>query len=180
MTPVREKKMKRFFNIYDANSSGTIQKGDFEKPVQAGAAFLGLAPDSNEYSEMYEWSMGFWEFLCQNLNKNDNDLITTSEFLNAMDALATDKTSLNKIIMGHANFTLKLWDRDNDGMMSQEEFIAAHTAYNVNPDSAHEAFGHLDRNGDSQLSYEEIIQAIDEYFTSDDPEAIGNWFILDN
>lgn len=180
MTPLRERKMKRFFNIYDANVSGSIQKQDFEMPVQVGAAFLGYTPGSTEYNEMYQWSMGFWDFLRQNLQKADGDSISEAEFLSAMEALANDKTALNQIIMGHANFTIKLWDRDGDGMMSKDEFIAAHTAYNVNPNSAHEAFGHLDRNGDSQLSYEEIIQAIDEYFTSDDPNALGNWFILDN
>lgn len=179
MTPLREQKMKRFFKIYDADLNGHIGKVDFELPVQAAVAFLGHAPGSAEYNEMYRWSMGFWNYLRQHLNKNDDDSISTEEFLQAMDDLANDRAALDKIIMGYANFTLKMWDRDGDGMMNEEEFISVHTAYNVQAESAREAFGHLDRNGDQQLSHDEITQAIDEYFTSDDPNAIGNWFILD-
>ena len=62
--------------------------------------------------------------------------------------------------------------------MNEKEFIAIHTAYNTKEEDAREAFGHLDRNGDQFLSHSEITQAIEEYFVSDDPEAIGNWFLV--
>ena len=178
MTELWQQKMQRFFNIYDANQSGTIQKSDFEEPVQAAAAFLGHAPGSAVYEEMMTWSMGWWHYLCEQTNKGDEDSITFAEFLLAMEALVNNRAKLNKIVMDHATFTLTLWDRDGDGMMSEEEFIAAHTAYNTKEAAAREAFSHLDRNGDQQLSFAEIIHAIEEYFTSDDPDAIGNWFII--
>ena len=179
MTEVREQKMRRFFNIYDAQQTGSIGKVNFEQPVQIGASMLGYAPGSAEYEEMHKWSMGFWHYLKNHLQKSDDSQVQLDEFIKAMDALASDKKTLNEIIMGHASFTIKLWDRDGDGMMDEEEFVAAHTAYNTKESAAREAFSHLDRNGDKLLSYSEIIQAVEEYFVSDDPNAIGNWFIMD-
>ncbi|MFC9295666.1 hypothetical protein ACFTWH_15175 [Streptomyces sp. NPDC057011] len=38
-----------------------------------------------------------------------------------------------------------------------------------------EAFSELDRNGDEVLSREEISTAVLEYFTSEEPDAPGNW-----
>ena len=180
MSPLREQKMRRFFNIYDANQSGTIKKSDFEQPVEFGAQMLGYQAGSPEFQEMHKWSLSFWHYLRDNLGKTDADLIAIDEFLKAMDDLVSDKDSLNDIIMGHANFTLKLWDQDKDGMMNESEFIAVHTAYNTKEEDARKAFVKLDRNGDSFLSHSEITMAIEEYFVSDDPEAIGNWFLVDN
>src|SRR4051794_12968434 len=40
---------------------------------------------------------------------------------------------------------------------------------------ADEAFRHLDQDGDGYLSADEFITAIVEYWSSDDPDAPGNW-----
>ncbi|MEM7128227.1 MAG: hypothetical protein AAF702_17985 [Chloroflexota bacterium] len=176
---MRKQKMSRLFNIYDADRDGLVNKSDFEQPVHVGATFLGYEPGSAQYEEMFDWSMGLWNNIRNQSGKNENDSISLDEFLVAMDALVNDRATLNQIVMGHASFTIKIWDRDEDGMMSEEEFIAAHTAYNTKEEAAREAFGYLDRDGDRQLSYSEIIQAVEEYFVSDDPDAIGNWFIMD-
>ncbi len=179
MSVLRKQKMIRFFNIYDGDKDGVVAKPEFELPVQAGASFLGYALGSPEYNEMYQRSMGLWSYIRDHGNKTDSDSVTLDEFLAAMEALVNDRSSLNDIVMAHASFTIEIWDRDGDGMMSEVEFIAAHTAYNTTEEAAREAFGYLDRNGDQQLSYGEIIQAVEEYFISDDPQALGNWFILE-
>ena len=176
MSELRKQKMTRFFNIYDADSDGCVTKADFEMPVQAGAAFLGYAPGSPKYDEMYQRSMGWWSYI---RDQSGSDPITLAEFLTVMDALVNDRVTLNEIVMAHVSFTFELWDRDSDGLMSEEEFVAAHTAYNTKEEAAREAFGKLDRDGDRQLSYAEIMLAVEEYFVSDDPQALGNWFILE-
>ncbi|MFI9000530.1 hypothetical protein [Streptomyces sp. NPDC053541] len=40
----------------------------------------------------------------------------------------------------------------------------------------HEAFRHLDRDGDGTLTRAEVRTAVIEYFTSPDPNAPGNWY----
>lgn len=179
MSELRKQKMIRFFNIYDGNRDGEVSKADFELPVKAGAAFLGYAEGTTQFEEMYRRSMGWWSYIRDQNGKADDDVIVLDEFLTAMDALANNRATLNNIVMDHAKFTIELWDRDEDGLMSEEEYVAAHTAYNTAEEAAREAFNHLDRNSDGHLSYEEIIQAVEEYFVSDDPNALGNWFILE-
>lgn len=179
MSDVRKQKMIRFFNIYDGDKDGVVSKTDFELPVKAGAAFLGYVEGSPQFNEMYQRSMGWWSYIRDQSGKSDGDVVAVDEFLSAMDALVNNRATLNNIVMEHAKFTIELWDSDRDGLMSEEEYVAAHTAYNTAEEAAREAFNHLDRNSDGQLSYGEIIQAVEEYFVSDDPNAIGNWFILE-
>ena len=42
---------------------------------------------------------------------------------------------------------------------------------------AHEAFVHLDTDGDGLLSAEEFIRATIEFWSSTDPDAPGNWWM---
>jgi Ca2+-binding EF-hand superfamily protein len=43
------------------------------------------------------------------------------------------------------------------------------------PDSLNEAFTALDTDGDGHLSRTEIRTAVDEYYTSEEPDTPGNW-----
>ena len=48
-------------------------------------------------------------------------------------------------------------------------------ALSVAQATAETAFEHLDLDGDGFLSREEFVQLIDEFYTSDDPDAAGTW-----
>jgi hypothetical protein len=41
--------------------------------------------------------------------------------------------------------------------------------------TAQTAFPHLDLDGDGLLSRDEFVQLTEEYYTSDDPDAVGGW-----
>jgi Ca2+-binding EF-hand superfamily protein len=45
----------------------------------------------------------------------------------------------------------------------------------VDEATAQTAFAHLDLDGDGLLSRDEFVQLTEEYFTSDDPDAVGGW-----
>lgn len=67
-------------------------------------------------------------------------------------------------------------DADGDGRVDEEEYVKWYTALmSIPPEEAAEAFSHLDRDGSGYLSHEEMREAVQEYYFSEDPDAPGNW-----
>lgn len=175
-----KQKMTRFFNLFDEDGNGLVEKADFARPVDAGAKFLGYAPESPEYQEMLGWNMGLLSYMQQRHNKGEDEGVTLAEFLETMEAVVADKENFETFVMGHAHFTIQAWDRDGDGMLDQKEFVAFKTTYLATEEAAVEAFCHLDLDSDGQLTQDEYVSAVREFYSSDDPNAIGNWLILDS
>ena len=73
---------------------------------------------------------------------------------------------------------MDICDTDGDGMISLDEYTAmfANTV-NASPEDLEAAFHKLDQDGDGALSSEEIRTAAEEYYTSEDPQAPGNWLL---
>ena len=174
-----KEKMTRFFNLFDEDEDGFVGRDDFARPVKAGAKFLGYSPESPEYQEMLGWNMGLLTYMQQRYNKSEDAAVTLPEFLETMEAVVSDTENFETFVMGHAHFTIQAWDQDGDGMLDQEEFIIFKTTYHATRDVAIEAFRRLDRDGDGQLTREEYVTAVREFYSSDDPNALGNWLILD-
>ncbi|MBY8854447.1 hypothetical protein K7G98_41880, partial [Saccharothrix sp. MB29] len=66
-------------------------------------------------------------------------------------------------------------DGDGDGCLELEEYVRLGEALGVPPQDMKTAFRRLDRDADGSLPPGEIHEAVVEYFTSEDPEADGNW-----
>lgn len=174
-----KEKMTRFFRLFDEDEDGLVGRVDFARPVENAAKHLGYASDSPQFQEMLGWNMGLWTYMQQRVNIDENEAVTLPEFLDTMEAVATDQENFEMFVMGHAHFTIQAWDRDGDGMLDLEEFIAFKNTYHSSEEAAIEAFRHLDRDGDGQLTRDEYVEAVREFYSSDDPNAIGNWLILD-
>ena len=175
-----KQKMMRFFRLLDADDNDLLERIDFERPVQKGAKILGYTPGSSKYEEMLAWNLGLWNYMRERTGKGDDEFITADEFLTTMAAVVVDEANFEMFVMGHAHFTIQSWDRDGDGMLDKEEFIAFKTTYHSTEEAAIEAFHHLDRDGDGQLTHDEYVSAVREFYSSDDPNAVGNWLILDS
>jgi Ca2+-binding EF-hand superfamily protein len=73
-----------------------------------------------------------------------------------------------------AKATLELCNTDGDGQISREELRRVQRSLRMNPTDQDLAFTALDRDGDGLISLEELVQGIDEFYTSADPAAPGN------
>ncbi|BAY49440.1 calcium-binding EF-hand-containing protein [Scytonema sp. HK-05] len=78
-----------------------------------------------------------------------------------------------------AQALFSICDRDNDGSLEQSEFAKFHEAFGCTPANSQLAFKHLDADGDGTLTVEELLNAWHEYYTSNDPQARGNWLYGD-
>jgi len=70
-------------------------------------------------------------------------------------------------------------DRDDNGFLEQSEFAKFHQAFGCKSANSQLAFQKLDSNGDGQLTVDELVIAWQEYYTSNDPNARGNWLYGD-
>ncbi|WP_327381618.1 hypothetical protein [Streptomyces sp. NBC_01207] len=65
---------------------------------------------------------------------------------------------------------------DDDGLIGLDEYLLLSQAIGGVPaQQMKEAFHRLDRDGNGTLDPAEIDAAVVEFFTSDDPNAPGNW-----
>ena len=69
----------------------------------------------------------------------------------------------------------KLFDINDDGYISQTEYIDLFIGMRIEVRFAPKAFRNLDTNQDGRLSKEEMIRSVDQFMRSDNPNAAGNW-----
>lgn len=81
------------------------------------------------------------------------------------------------VVSGTAEMVLAAVHSDNDGALSKNEWGAFFRAYGIDTAQLDLVYRRLDSDGDNEIDREEVLQLVGDFFTSDDPEARGNWLI---
>ena len=177
LTALQSRKLTRAFSLFDVDRNGFMEQADCELVVQATAQAMGYPLDSPEYQTYYTEYMAGWADLLRLGNGDNDQRLTQAEFLVAYDKMMAQPTQFAAVILGVVKTIVTLWDSNKDGKVSQPEYHAYLTAFHATETEATEAFLRLDRNGDGYLTTDELIQNAEEFFYSDDPQALGNWLI---
>ena len=177
LTDFRKRKLITLFDMYDVDKDGLLEQADYEQIVQKLATSLGYQPGSPEYTRLYADHVGVWNATYQLCGAPSSQRVTQEEYVAAFDQLLSDKDNYQAIVGNWADSLVELSDRDGDGRLSQQEYVANLRNFNANEAAANEAFRKLDRNRDGYLTHDEILLGVEEFFYSDDPEAPGNWLV---
>ena len=81
------------------------------------------------------------------------------------------------LVRGSTESTMNWEDKDRDGRIARAEYLGVAQSYAMTQEEAEEAFQHLDRDGDGYIDKDEMMLDTLEFFTSDDPDAPGNWLV---
>lgn len=175
---VLDRKLDRVFGMLDFNRDGILGPEDLDTVAhQLGAAF-GLRDDDPKVIRLRQAFGRLWPDVSRTAADGDG-LITNDEYRASMRASAVEDRDgfLDRFATMTAAW-LDIADTDADGLVSRDEYTAMFVAtVDAAPEALETAFAQLDRNGDGFLNTEEIRIAVEEFYTSEDPESRGNWLL---
>ncbi|HEV3359911.1 MAG TPA: EF-hand domain-containing protein [Pseudonocardiaceae bacterium] len=167
------------FDHLDADGDGALTEHDHVLMGQRVAASLGHSTGSVEESRIIDAYVRIWRDLHLPHIPDGGTSIAKDQFLRSTLTLADDPEAAKATVGALAEAFLAIADTNQDGQVSPAEFLAFQTGHfpGLTEADANEAFGHLDTDGDGQLSAAEFVSAVIEYWSSDDVDAPGNWWV---
>jgi Ca2+-binding EF-hand superfamily protein len=172
VSDIAAEKHGQTFDTFDSDEDGYLDSADFEALAARLAKGAGLADDS-VLREVY---LRFWQSLTSELGINVGASMSREAFIEALDSLAkSTPTGFDEAIAQIPRTVLAIYDRDGDGRVSGEEFLAMQAASGVPKEKAEVALLALDRDADGMLGVDELVAATREFILSDDLYAPGNW-----
>jgi Ca2+-binding EF-hand superfamily protein len=176
LTALQTRKLTRAFHLFDLDQSGVMDRQDCELVVQATTQVMGYAPGSPEYITYHAEYMAGWDALLVLADSDGDQRLTATEFCTAFGKLMAQPEQFNAVVLGFVKTAITLWDSNQDGKVSEQEYKNYLLTIQVTEAEAADAFRRLDLDRDGYLSREEIFQNMKEYYFTDDPNAPGNWF----
>jgi len=162
-------------SLWDADRDGAIEESDYAVAAGRMVGMSGLEPGSPEYARLHGQLVdGGWQLLRQ-FDADGDGRVTLEEALAGFEGLHADAKRYHKVIVEPSYSVFDLIDTDHDGRITPQEHRAFLVAMTVDPARAEVAFAHLDTNHDGFLSREEYVQLMEEFYTSEDPDAPGSW-----
>ncbi|MGL1888807.1 MAG: EF-hand domain-containing protein, partial [Reichenbachiella sp.] len=172
--PVQLKKQKHFFGIIDFDNNGTIEAEDFEAIGENICIVRDFDPDTEEYKTIMKITKDIWANLLPYIDGDEGRL---DQWITFMEALLDPENLDNykKYVINFTSMLFKMFDLNNDGYISQTEYIDLFIGMRIEVRFAPKGFRNLDDNYDGKLSHDEILHSVDEFMRSEDPKAKGNW-----
>jgi Ca2+-binding EF-hand superfamily protein len=174
VTEMQIEKLDRAFDHIDADRTGEIERDDL---IGLGSRVLlgfGEPPTSSNGRQLIDTFDELWSEISAHADSDGSGSITPEEFRTAMIAAYIDGQEFDQTFRPAAEAIAAICDRDGDGAIELEHFQTLQMAFGTPESDAVLAFHLLDRDHNGSLSVDELLLAAHEYYTSADPQAIGN------
>ncbi|WP_425832460.1 EF-hand domain-containing protein [Streptomyces fractus] len=177
MPNVLDTKLDRAFTMLDADGDGALVSDDLTTLAGKLAAAFGLV-GSPKATRLHDAFALIWEQDLRHMDADGNGSIDPAEFRDGMRRAADGEhraaflTRLNEMVAAWMDIA----DTDGNGVVDLDEFTTMYThTLGADPGDLATAFARLDLDGNGSLDADEIRRATEEYYTSESPDAPGNW-----
>ncbi|OEJ93880.1 EF-hand domain-containing protein [Streptomyces thermolilacinus] len=166
------------FGHLDRDGDGALTEADHHLMGRSVARGLGYPEDSPEERAVIDAYLRIWHEVHVPMDTDGDGRISREEFVASTSALAGDAERADAALGGLADRIVDIADRDGDDRIRVDEYTAfiRGQAPGLSETEVHEAFRHLDLDGDGTLTRAELRRAVIDYFTSADLDAPGNWY----
>jgi juvenile hormone diol kinase len=171
----QQKTLPRLFKMYDADRNGYIEMRDFERLLDSVTSVRNWKPGSEGYDSLKKRLTARYEHMQQFADTNRDGRISQAEWLAYIDSVINDPKAYEAELGGVAGFVFGLFDRDNDGKLTLDEYKQWFRAHGLNEQDASRMFDRLNLSHDGHISKDQFSKLIDEFFMGQNPDAPGNY-----
>jgi len=175
MTELQKAKQVHYFDVLDYNDDGLLEKQDFIDVADRIADMRDYEKGSSRHSAIRKEILRIWTNARALSGAENKTQITLEDWLAHEEKVLDSNVLIRSYVQGIARAVFDILDADNDGILSEQEYLQFFRAFRGEEEEGHRAFEKLDENGDGQLTRQEFLEAVTEFHLSDDPDARGNW-----
>ncbi len=191
LTEFQKRKLMKLFSMYDACNLGVLKISDFELLAQRLADLRGWKEDSNHYRDISGKFIYLWNRIRSEIKNVYN---SQPHILNNPDAWNTQIRSqvsveewftYFEVVLNNQNYKAEILalsdaifsviDTDESGHLDKSEWAELFRVYNISVIYVDETFAKIDIDGDGNLSKDEVMSMIEEFYYSNDPESAGSY-----
>lgn len=174
LTDLQQKKLTRYFQVYDVDDDGRIARADFERVAENVRALYGAGETSSAHRLIRDGFLRGWEALRAAADVDDSGAVDLEEWLSYWDGVLADGERYQDEVISVTERLLRVFDTDEDGVLGADEFCNFYGIYGLKSAMARQVFLDLDLDGDGNVTRQELLDMAHEFYLSDDPDAPGN------
>lgn len=175
LTDIQTRKLTKLFRLYDANGDGVLVQQDFIALATRLANLRQGLHASPHYDQILAHLQEDWVCLCEAADRNHDARITLDEWLLYYGQLLNDIKQYVGRVITLVTLLFDAFDQDNDGYISEQEWMGLLAIFNVLPIYASSIFVNLDLNQDGLLNQDELLTLIHDFFYINEPSAPANF-----
>lgn len=175
MTELQKTKQAHYFNVLDYNGDGILEKQDFVNVADRLAELRGYEEGSSRHTAVRQEILRMWTNARALSGKEGKAQITLEDWLAHEEKVIDSNVLIHSYVQGIARAIFDILDEDNDGVISEEEYLKFFRSFRGDVEDGHLAFEKLDQGDKGHLTRQGFLEAVTQFHLSDDPEARGNW-----
>ncbi len=172
LTILITKKLTRYFQVYDIDDDGRIERSDFERIVENVSLLHGGGATAVALRSAY---MGRWDALRASADMDGDRGVDLDEWLAHWQLTLEDSARARTEAEVITDRLFTVFDLDGDDRIGPAEFADFYGVFGLSVDLSRSVFEALDTNGDGVLTREELLALSRDFYTGDDVEAPGNF-----
>jgi Ca2+-binding EF-hand superfamily protein len=174
MAGVLEQKAEHRFDMWDTNGDGILTEDEFLRVGQGILDTYGTSEDSPKGKAVMEGIRSFWERHLEGMDLNEDGRISREEYHGALEGNIRGNNGVEAVVVPFWEAILDLADESGDGALDAAEFVQIMAAFGVSEGDATYTFGNIDADGNGEITTDEWLKALRQFWTSTDPDAPGN------
>ncbi|GAA3893728.1 hypothetical protein GCM10022243_68220 [Saccharothrix violaceirubra] len=160
------------FDALDYDGDGLLSRADMEGLVESTRVAFGPEGDPVKFAEFRSASLRWWDRFLAPADGDRDGYVTRDEYVAAYREV--DLATMSAALIAFVDAIFDFVDTDADGRIGIGEFAALQRAWNASREDAMTVFESLDVDGSGHLSRGELHMYVQQYYTSPDPDALGN------
>jgi Ca2+-binding EF-hand superfamily protein len=174
-TKFQERKINHFFNVLDPDGAGALTLPTIVAIGDRYARIRGYAPTSPEGKRLRAALENWWKVVLSPMDTDGDQRITREELTQRMAAALPNAKGADAFRVA-ADAFFKFADANGDGRLVKDEYVDMFAVgCGLARRDVTQAFQRLDLQGRGYLDPDEWRNLVEEFFTSTDADAPGNW-----